>query len=455
VIKTSFCQTHSALIPKNICVYPRSSAALKSGFAPTFFLLGIYSLWIAHYELLTVGCSSTVKKFRTPMLSPEPADSTSDALILVVDDLPANARLLSMILKLQGFQVSTAASGPEALQRIAENAPDVVLLDVMMPGMDGFETCQRIRANPATANLAVVMVTALQEVSDRVKALEVGADDFITKPVDEVEVVARVKSLVRAKRARDDMERAYAELRRSEDLRDNLTQMLVHDLRTPLTGLLVSLDVLQSEQAGPLNDFQGELVSISKRSGGNLLKLINDILDVAKLECGQMSLSFSEFSFSSVAEEALLEVVPLVNERQSPIDREWEGDGPLLTADAGLIQRILVNLLSNALKFSLQKGHIEVGCKNVFDDDGTVVMQRVWVKDHGRGIPPEHHDRIWDKFGQSENRHESNRVSTGLGLTFCKLAVEVHGGHIGLESTLGQGSTFYFTLPAPSIVTKS
>jgi two-component system sensor histidine kinase/response regulator len=386
------------------------------------------------------------------MLPHEPADSTPGAHILVVDDLPANAKLLAMILKLQGFEVSTAASGPEALQRIVENTPDVVLLDVMMPEMDGFETCRLIRANPSTANLAVVMVTALQDVRDRVNALEVGADDFITKPVDEIEVVARVKSLVRAKRARDDMERAYAELQRSEDLRDSLTQMLVHDLRTPLTGLLVSLDVLQSEQAGPLNEFQGELVAISKRSGGNLLKLVNDILDVAKLECGQMALNLSQFSFSSLAEEALLEVVPLVNERQAPLDRAWEGEGPQLFADASLIQRVLVNLLSNALKFSPQKGHIEVGCKDVLDDEGNVVMHHIWVKDNGRGIPPEHHERIWDKFGQSEGRQDSSRVSTGLGLTFCKLAVEVHGGHIGLESTLGQGSTFNFTLPVQPVL---
>ena len=362
--------------------------------------------------------------------------------VLVVDDLPANVKLLAMILKLEGFEVSTAASGSEALQLIETRAPDVVLLDVMMPEMDGFETCRRIREKPETRQLPVVMVTALQEVADRVRALDVGADDFLSKPVEEVEVVARVKSLVRAKRNRDELERAYADLRRAEELRDSLTQMLVHDLRTPLTAVLVSLDLLGSEHAGALNSNQKELVAISARGGGNLLRLVNELLDVAKLESHQMNLNWTQVSVAELWEEALGEVAPLIKERSAEVERAEVSDSVMLPCDADLLRRVLVNLLSNALKFSPRRSQIALGA----DVEGETVQ--MWVRDNGVGIAAEHQSRIWDKFGQAETqRIEGNRVSTGLGLTFCKLVVEAHGGSIHLKSTPGLGSTFSFALP--------
>ena len=153
--------------------------------------------------------------------------------------------------------------------------------------MDGFEVCRRIKANPATSWLPVVIVTALQETADRVAAIEAGADDFLTKPVDEVEVEARVKSLVRVKRQRDDLENAYKELRRAEAMRDGLAAMMVHDLRTPLTAILGSLETMRMVEP---NEFQLELVDICSRSSNRLLSIVNDLLDVSKMESGEMKL---------------------------------------------------------------------------------------------------------------------------------------------------------------------
>jgi two-component system sensor histidine kinase/response regulator len=404
------------------------------------------------------------------MLLPESLVISPPGRVLIVDDLPVNASILAAMLKLDGFEISVATGGEQALQMIETLAPDVVLLDVMMPGMDGFETCLRIRANPLTHYLPVVMVTALQGTKERMRALEVGADDFIAKPVDQIEVVARVSSLVRAKRGRDELELAYTDLRRSEGLRDSLTQMLVHDLRTPLTGLMVSLEVLAGEQVGNLNDTQKGILEISKRSGTNLLNLVNDILSVAKLESGQLKVNLVPISFPALVEEALVELTPLINERHATIEREWAPDLPSLTADRDLIHRLMVNLLSNALKFSPHKPTISIGALVVAAEDANGgdanggdanggdanggdtnpekgKLLRVWVRDNGYGISPEHHKSIWDKFGQAETRPENFRASTGLGLTFCKLATEAHGGTIGVESELGQGSTFHFTLP--------
>ncbi|RYG59729.1 hybrid sensor histidine kinase/response regulator, partial [bacterium] len=303
----------------------------------------------------------------------------------------------------------------------------------------------RIRAVPATRYLPVVMVTSLNGEAERVKALEAGADDFIAKPVDHAEVVARVSSLTRAKRGRDQLNAAYIDLRRSESLRDSLTQMLVHDLRTPLTSLLLSLSMLDDGQTGNLNPTQQHLLNIGRRSGKNLLNLVNDILSVAKLESGQVLVNLFPASIPALVEEALIEVAHMVTDRQATLLREWPQELPLVSVDADLLHRVLVNLISNALKYSPLRSTIEVGAV-LLEDSPVGRAIKVWVQDDGPGISPEHHQRIWDKFGQSE-MGENNRASTGLGLTFCKLAVEAHGGFIGLDSELGQGSTFHFCLP--------
>jgi len=172
----------------------------------------------------------------------------------------------------------------------------------MMPDMDGFEVCRRIKANPATSWLPVVIMTALQDTADRVAAIEAGADDFLTKPVDEVEVEARVKSLVRVKRQRDDLEYAYKELRRAEAMRDGLAAMMVHDLRTPLTAILGSLETMR--MADP-NELILELVDICSRSSNRLLSLVNDLLDVSKMESGQMRLMRTPIEISQMVDDSL------------------------------------------------------------------------------------------------------------------------------------------------------
>ena len=384
------------------------------------------------------------------------APAPSAGRILIVDDLPANVRLLAGILKVAGYEVITATDGPEALVQVEATAPDVVLLDVMMPGMDGFEVCRRIRAQPASALLPVVMVTALQETADRVTAIEAGADDFLTKPIEDVEVVARVRSLVRSKRQRDALENAYQDLRRAETMRDNLTAMLVHDLRTPLTAILGSLEMLRGGQVGELDDLQREIIEIGTRSSHRLLSLINDLLDVNKMESGKMTLKHSLVAPSDLIDAALEQIVFLTGDNCVEITRDLPADLPALQADEDLIRRVLINLLGNAIKFTRGPGNIVITSRVVAPgedghnlisgaDSGEALL--LSVRDNGLGIPVEDQTRIFEKFGQVESREAGRKMSTGLGLTFCKLAVEAHGGRIWVESVPGEGSTFLFTIP--------
>ena len=372
-----------------------------------------------------------------PSFSP---DNPCLGRVLVVDDIAANVRLLAGILKVADYDVLTAESGADALQKVEEFAPDVVMLDVMMPEMDGFEVCRRLRENPRTAALPVVMVTALHETEDRVRALEAGADDFLTKPVNEIEVVARVKSLVRVKRGRDELETALSDLQRAESLRDSLASMLVHDLRAPLTTILAPLEMLSSNAFGELNEMQSEVAEMATRGANRLLYLVNELLDVSKLESGNMTLQPSEFQVAPVVEEALELTGVLAGRDEQLVEREYSNDFQV-RADEDLLRRVLSNLLSNAVKFTPSDGRIGVGAKT---GDNEVLF---WVRDEGDGVPPEYRDKIFEKFGQVESRQEGRKLSTGLGLTFCKLAVEAHGGRIWIESEAGRGSTFFFTLP--------
>jgi two-component system sensor histidine kinase/response regulator len=377
-----------------------------------------------------------------PEVAPDGGQMVFEGRILVVDDMPVNVRLLAGILKLAGYEVVTASSGHEALDQFHSHAIDVVLLDVMMPDMDGFEVCQQIKEEALF--LPVVMVTALQETADRVKALEAGADDFLTKPVDELEVVARVKSLVRLKRQRDELERAYTELRRVEAMRDDLTNMIVHDLRTPLTSLLSGLQSL--EMLGELSTHQLEVVWMAVTGGQTLLSIINDLLDIAKMESGTIELKQQEIAPVHVIGEAAAQVAALLNDKRLTLTKEALENLPLLRADQDKLCRTLVNLLGNAIKFTRQGGIITLTARHDAPQREVIFS----VSDTGEGIPKEAFERIFEKFGQVETRQGGRKMSTGLGLTFCKMTVEAHGGRIWVESELGKGSTFSFTLPITS-----
>ena len=370
---------------------------------------------------------------------PGEGEMAADGRILVVDDMAVNARLLTGILQLGGYEVVTASSGPEALDRLQSSSIDVVLLDVMMPDMDGFEVCRRIKEQ--TPFLPVVMVTALQETADRVKALEAGADDFLTKPVDEVEVIARVKSLVRLKRQHAELDRAYAELRRVEAMRDELTYMIVHDLRTPLTSLLTGLQSL--ELLGELSPDQLEVVWMSVSGGQTLLSIINDLLDIGKMESGTVDLKREEIAPADLLNEAATQVSALLLAKGLTLTKQVSEELPVLYADHDKLCRTLVNLLGNAIKFTPSGGRITLSvCPDAAQE--SLVFS---VSDTGEGIPRSAFERIFEKFGQVETRKEGRKMSTGLGLTFCKMAVEAHGGRIWVESEPGCGSTFSFTLP--------
>ena len=270
--------------------------------------------------------------------------------------------------------------------------------------------------------------------------------------------------LVRAKAQGEQLEVALEKQKQLEEMRDSLNAMLVHDLRTPLTTMLVPLEMLNNEDLGELEETQKEIVGMSLVSSRRLLGLVNELLDVSKMEAGEMKVRHESLNPRVVIDEATRNIALAEYDGAAHIERDVPTDLPLLQADQELLTRVLINLLGNAVKFTPRGGTITLGARQCQPLD--VMPERVrktltkkqvedlqpsallfTVKDTGEGIPAGDLDKIFDKFGQVETRKSGRKMSSGLGLTFCKLAVEAHGGAIWVESEPNQGSTFSFTIP--------
>jgi signal transduction histidine kinase len=373
--------------------------------------------------------------------------------ILVADDDPRNVRLMESILKASGYPVIRAYDGQEALDKIASERPDLVLLDVMMPRMSGLEVCQKVRAQYETRLLPVIMVTALNALEEKVQALEMGADDFLSKPVNKVELLAKLRSMLRVKSLHDEVESTRRELEeknldlvRLEEFKENLMRMVVHDLKNPLAGIMGNLQLLQMKGAGQDPAHVLEIVGRTEESAKHLMVMILNILDVARLEEGKLALQRKPVQPSEMIEACLRQVAGWAARSEVKLVPALGESFPELTADPELLLRVLGNLVSNALKHTPPGGSVEVGAAGQGD---TV---RFWVRDSGEGIPPDLLPRIFDKFvvGPGEGRRSLGAYDTGLGLTFCQMAVEAHGGRIRVESQPGKGSTFSFALPVTS-----
>lgn len=357
--------------------------------------------------------------------------------VMIVDDTPLNLQLLETMLRGQGYEVFALPDGEMALTAAGRDRPDLILLDILMPKMDGYEVCTRLKADPALKDIPVIFISALSETWDKARAFRVGGVDYIPKPFQLEEVEARVRSHLQLSRQRKELQLSYERLRELERLRDGLVHMLVHDMRAPLGAIRMTLDLVY-ESLAETNVDLAQLVEVARGSSASLTEMVSQLLDISRFEAGQMPMDRQPGDLVALARATRASLAALAGARELRLTGV-----PNLPAvfDAGLLARVLTNLVSNALKFTHDGGAVVTQIECV---DG---QARLAVTDHGPGIPPEFHERIFQKFGQVGTR--SGRVGTGLGLTFCKLAVEAHGGRIGVESQVGQGSTFWFTVPLP------
>lgn len=377
----------------------------------------------------------------------EERPSANDKRVLVVDDNEQNRTLARMTLEQEGgYSVSLASNGEEGLRLFESERPDCVLLDVRMPGMDGFEVCQRLRATPGGADVPVVFLTALRDVETFDRAEAVGGNDFLTKPVYPGELVLRVQQVLRMRRLDaefqaqcDLLRRQRNELFRLQLQKEDLAAFVVHDLKNPVNAIdLEAQVILRDRQLSERSRGAAEQIRARAR---DLLRLILDLLDTARADQGQLSPSRRPVALPALVGEIL--EARAEHAREAGVRLRATIDVALVQADPELLRRVLENLVDNALRHAPPGTSLHVAASRAAHE---VEMQ---VSDEGSGVPAGMRESIFARYVHVDEG--AMRMSRGLGLTFCKLAVEAHGGRIWAED--GEpGAVFRLSLPQPAEV---
>jgi signal transduction histidine kinase len=348
-------------------------------------------------------------------MSATPATQATIKRVLIVDDEASSREILRVQLQADDIEVVEAAGGTEALQRMPELAPDVILLDVMMPEMDGYTVCTRLKQSVSYRHIPVILLTTLDSVADRVRGLEAGADEFITKPVARMELQARVRTMLRIKTQYDDLERLL-------DLRQALSYMIVHDLRNPLAAVMLYLQLLKRK--GGASPVQTRYLDLALSESQKMSNFLDDMLMLAKMERGKLTLTRSTLFVDRIVHQVLEKLQPLAEAQGVTLNARVPEQPYALTADVTLFQRVVENLVGNAFKFAPQQSTITIEV-----DYPSTPQLRVSVHDQGRGIPPGDMVRMFDQY-EAVYMKEHGKSELGLELAFCRMVAEAHGGRI-------------------------
>ena len=365
----------------------------------------------------------------------------SEYKILIVDDVMSNVLLLKVLLTNEKFAIATASNGRQALEQVEKENPDLVLLDVMMPDMSGFEVAQHLKSNPNTADIPIIFLTALNSTADIVKGFQVGANDFISKPFNKEELIIRVThqiSLVAAKRL---ILSKTEELQRTIAGRDKLYSVIAHDLRSPMGSIKMVLNMLilnlPSEKIGAE---MYELLTMANQTTEDVFSLLDNLLKWTKSQIGKLNVVYQDVDLVEVT-DGVIEIFSMVASLKKIRIREMKPEKMMVNADIDMLKTVVRNLLSNAIKFSKENSEVLVKMEEV---DGMAVVS---VQDYGCGISEEgqkkllHTDTHFSTFGTN------NEEGSGLGLLLCKDFVVKNGGKMWVTSKEGEGSIFSFSIP--------
>lgn len=365
----------------------------------------------------------------------------SEYKILIVDDVMSNVLLLKVLLTNEKFAIATASNGRQALEQVEKENPDLVLLDVMMPDMSGFEVAQHLKSNPNTADIPIIFLTALNSTADIVKGFQVGANDFISKPFNKEELIIRVThqiSLVAAKRL---ILSKTEELQRTIAGRDKLYSVIAHDLRSPMGYIKMVLNMLilnlPSEKIGAE---MYELLTMANQTTEDVFSLLDNLLKWTKSQIGKLNVVYQDVDLVEVT-DGVIEIFSMVASLKKIRIHEMKPEKMMVNADIDMLKTVVRNLLSNAIKFSKENSEVLVKMEEV---DGMAVVS---VQDYGCGISEEgqkkllHTDTHFSTFGTN------NEEGSGLGLLLCKDFVVKNGGKLWFTSKEGEGSIFSFSIP--------
>ena len=360
--------------------------------------------------------------------------------VMIVDDTVENLQVLTALLETAGYQVSGAANGMTALMIAKNRPPNLILLDIRMPEMDGYEVCHRLKADEATRDIPVIFISTLNDLGDKIRGFEEGAVDYITKPFEENEVLARVSCHVSLFKMRKEMQEANVKLKALDKLMSMFIASMSHELRTPLNSIIGFSGILLQGISGRLSEKQAEDVGRINRSGKHLLGLISDVIDISKIEAGRIETYVETVSVRDVIEEAVEDISPMARGKGLSIVQQIDSVPSIVTDRKRLVQCVL-NLLSNAVKYS-EQGQIVISVKPVDE------WVDITVADKGVGISKEDAERLFVAFERFDSRLKTAAGGTGLGLYLTrKIMTEMLQGEISVESEENKGSCFRLRIP--------
>ena len=363
--------------------------------------------------------------------------------ILVVDDSLDAITTLAEQLELEGFTVIPVDNGSAALDIVRGSPPDLVIMDVMMPGLSGMEVLQAIRENPPTAELPVILLTALDAPQDVVRGLELGASDYVTKPPQFEVLAARVRTQLKIKRLQAEQQRDLRQLQDLDVLRNKFMRIAAHDLKSPLNNIMLGIQILEQygdtlTQVDP--DIKQILETIDSATS-LMISIINGFLDFQAIQAGKLTLETKPTRLNDVIELVLQQFKSYADRKGVTLQVELAKKTPKCIADPDRLMQIINNLLGNAIKFSPRGGVV------IIRTCTKGAYLRAEIEDHGPGIPAEDLPLLFQEFTMLKKRSDNMEAGSGLGLSIARHLVELHDGQIGVESTVGVGSTFWFELP--------
>lgn len=360
----------------------------------------------------------------------------SNKVILVIDDSPLDRKVIAKVLERQDFQVFTAASGEEGIRMIPEVQPDLVLLDIMMEGMDGLETCKKLKEMPECANVAIIFMTGKTDSDTILQAFSEGASDYITKPYRIKEAMARIETHLKVRSLLQQHQNFIKALTQANTEKSKFLGIASHDLKNPLVSINGLAHFLASGKFGNLSSTQAEMASSIYEASEAMLALVNDLFDVALIETGQLSVEIDEVDLHSLVRTSINLYRVTAEKKGIEIDFVKREIPDKVRCDKRQVRRVMDNLLSNAIKFSESGTKITV----ILESDHNWVFFR--VADQGPGIPEDEFDILFESFGKTSVKPTGGESSTGLGLNICKKVMLAHGGDIFAENLPEQGAQF-------------
>ncbi|MEB3277678.1 MAG: response regulator [Lyngbya sp.] len=385
--------------------------------------------------------------------------SVQQADILIVDDTPENLRLLSSMLAEQGYKVRKATNGKQALKAIEAQAPDLILLDIMMPEMNGYQIAQRLKSLPQTREIPIIFLSALNEIMDKVLAFDVGGVDYITKPFQVQEVLVRVRTQItlreQQKQLLEQNKKLQQEIKERKKLESALRvyiHAVSHDLRNPVTGMLIILNNLlakkSSESSSTLTVNTNILEQMAK-SCDRQLNLINSLVETSDMGLQGISVNCQPLDLVNFTQQLIAEWQPVFNKNRVCLNNKIPSNLPAVKADYTQLWRVFDNLISNAIKYNPPGLTLTLSAEIISEKKAKSKTYTQWIKytisDNGVGVKPEEAEELFELYKRGKNVGKIKGL--GLGLYLCRQIINAHGGKIGVISGENSGASFWFTLP--------